>query len=287
MNELLLHDTTRQAVSRLLAKRVHAIVLTGPAGSGKSTLAGAIARDVLGKASLDREPYYRRYAPVDNTVTIEQMRDAQKFLALKTTGTGATRRVIVIERADTMAAEAQNAILKTLEEPPLDTMILLTASQPEKLLPTIRSRAQLVHITPPGQPVAEEYFGAKGFTGPAVTKAYVLSAGMVGLMQAILENEHDNPLVQDIQAAKSLLQKTVFERLTVVDELSKQRERVTGLLTALKRICQGALEQAAQKQQTASVTSWHHRLQQTAEAEERFAKNANTKLLLTDLFLNL
>lgn len=59
-----------------------------------------------------------------------------------------TRKVAIVDDADAMNAEAANAFLKTLEEPTLDTVILMVTSQPDALLPTIRSRCQLLRFGP-------------------------------------------------------------------------------------------------------------------------------------------
>lgn len=78
----------------------------------------------------------------------------------------------------------------------------------------------------------------------------------------------------------------VFDRLAIIDELSKNKERLSGLLYACKRVCDGALAQAAGKNQQATV-SWHKRLSRVVAAEESLARNSNSKLLLTDLLLNI
>jgi len=74
------------------------------------------------------------------SIKIEMIREIKQTVSLRTMG----RRVIIIEDADTMTEEAQNAFLKTLEEPPLDTTIILTSSKPKHLFQTIISRCKLV-----------------------------------------------------------------------------------------------------------------------------------------------
>jgi DNA polymerase-3 subunit delta' len=73
-------------------------------------------------------------------IKIERIREIKQTVSFRTMG----RRVIIIEDADTMTEEAQNAFLKTLEEPPLDTTIILTSSKPYYLFQTIISRCKIV-----------------------------------------------------------------------------------------------------------------------------------------------
>ncbi len=76
------------------------------------------------------------------SIKIEIVREIKERLRLRTTG----RRVVIVEDADTMTHEAQNAFLKTLEEPPLDTTIILTTSRLHRLFPTIVSRCKIVRF---------------------------------------------------------------------------------------------------------------------------------------------
>lgn len=75
-----------------------------------------------------------------------------------TSTSGAARKVGIIHDADRMGKEAQNALLKTLEEPPPETLIILTTGNPSSLLPTTRSRCQTLHL--PENVVRFEFDGA-------------------------------------------------------------------------------------------------------------------------------
>lgn len=79
-------------------------------------------------------------------IKISQIRDVQKSLNYKSFE--GSRKVCIIENAESMNVEAANSLLKTLEEPPVATTLILTTSRKEKLLPTIISRCQSVYIFP-------------------------------------------------------------------------------------------------------------------------------------------
>ena len=78
------------------------------------------------------------------TITIDMVRTHMKKLFLSSAQ--AKRKVFLLEGADTMNASAQNAILKALEEPPANTHFLLSIKQPRRLLITVRSRCQSIHV---------------------------------------------------------------------------------------------------------------------------------------------
>jgi len=128
------------------------LVFALPAGSGEKSDDPPLAK--LGEAEISlihgelaakaRNPYHTINLPRANTIKINSIREIRKSTALTAFGGG--KKVIVIIDADSMKDEASNALLKTLEEPHAHTMLILTTSRPEALLPTILSRCQLVRF---------------------------------------------------------------------------------------------------------------------------------------------
>jgi DNA polymerase-3 subunit delta' len=94
--------------------------------------------------SKARDPYYNIQIPKALAINIKQIRDLR--LVLSRSVTGGRKRVVIISEADTMRKEAQNAFLKTLEEPHDNTLIILTSSNPGRLYATILSRSQDVRF---------------------------------------------------------------------------------------------------------------------------------------------
>ncbi|HLG19914.1 MAG TPA: hypothetical protein VI895_08895 [Bdellovibrionota bacterium] len=85
-------------------------------------------------------------------IKIEQVRDLQRWLAVAPNEAG--RKIGWIDRAHLLNAAASNALLKTLEEPPPHALLILSARNPDELLPTIRSRLQMYRFQPSGGPTA-------------------------------------------------------------------------------------------------------------------------------------
>lgn len=97
-------------------------------------------------------------------------------------------KVFVIEQADYMEAAAQNTMLKTLEEPPGRTLIILITDQPAGLLPTIRSRCQVVRFVPLSSGVVFEQLKQRGVEARHAKAASELSDGSLGLALKWIED---------------------------------------------------------------------------------------------------
>ena len=90
--------------------------------------------------------FYKMIIPRANFIKISSIRDIKKFLSLNYEDV--KYRVILFSQAHLMNEEAQNALLKSLEEPPKDVIFILCTSSPEKLRETIRSRCWNIHFQP-------------------------------------------------------------------------------------------------------------------------------------------
>lgn len=127
----------------------HAYLVTGLPGSGKNRLVSELSGLYLGTDDADAHPDSHYVGPESKSrrIVIEQIRELEQ--QLQRTALKGSRKVAVIRNADRLQPQAANAFLKTLEEPPRDTLILLTSSLPEAILDTILSRCiEIPLITP-------------------------------------------------------------------------------------------------------------------------------------------
>jgi DNA polymerase-3 subunit delta' len=122
----------------------HAYLISGPAGSGKQQLAADLASLVNGTPVGDvfsakaREIFVARPESKSRRIVTEQIRDLEHALQMR--ATNARRKVAIISDADRLQPQAANAFLKTLEEPPKDSLLLLLSALPEALPETVLSR---------------------------------------------------------------------------------------------------------------------------------------------------
>lgn len=184
----------------------HAYLITGPAGSGKRALAGEIAALVNGAtpatvfAGGAADVHLASPESKSRRIAIDQIRTLEHALQMRASGDG--RKVAIISDADRMGSQAANAFLKTLEEPPNNSLLLLLSSIPEVLPDTIISRCLTLPLAAPNDTelsaearellelldgVAEE----KSATG--VHAAYQLAQGLqrlLGRMRASIVEEN-------------------------------------------------------------------------------------------------
>jgi DNA polymerase-3 subunit delta' len=121
-------------------------------------------------------------------IRIEQIRNLGEFLAVGTHRAG--WRVIVIYPAEAMNTNTQNALLKSLEEPPPATVFLLATAQPERLLATVRSRCLNFVLPFPDSTQAAAWLKANGAVRPEIVLAGAGGAPLRALLAAGSESEH-------------------------------------------------------------------------------------------------
>jgi len=210
----------------------HGLLFQGPDGVGKASVALAFAADLLCEAGseagacgscpscrlvesgnhpdllvvgrLAKKPSASGAAdggadPDDlrSFVVVDQIRELTRLAAL--TPRRGVRRVFVIDPADRMNAESQNALLKTLEEPPGAAVLILVASRPHLLLPTVRSRCTVVGFAALRVGELASFLVERGFApGEAMTRA-ALAEGRPGRALA-LELEHQQEIRERVIA---------------------------------------------------------------------------------------
>ncbi|MFP5409651.1 MAG: DNA polymerase III subunit delta' [Gammaproteobacteria bacterium] len=178
------------AWQRLLASRgrpAQALLLAGPRGVGKGELARAWAQALLCEApvadgacgacpachwfetgghpdflhvTLQEKTTKEGETRMATAIEVDQARAAVDFVQLSTYRAG--HRVVLVDPADSLNLAAANALLKVLEEPPLNTVFVLVSDQPRRLLPTIRSRCTRIDIGLPPAAEAADWLAEQG-----------------------------------------------------------------------------------------------------------------------------
>ncbi|NJN39662.1 MAG: DNA polymerase III subunit delta' [Gammaproteobacteria bacterium] len=210
--------------SRLLARRdalPHALLIHGRPGLGKTHLAVGFAKRLLCEAADSAEPACGSCLPCgwfeqanhpdfrlvqpdalaaegnresadggdaaesgsrSKQIRIDQVRDLQEFLRVGSHRGGT--RIALIRPAEAMNVATANALLKSLEEPPTGALMLLVSSDPQRLLPTVRSRCQAVSILAADARVAATWLQAQGVDAPEAALSFAGGAPLAALEQA-------------------------------------------------------------------------------------------------------
>lgn len=142
MDKIIGHEKQRQILKKMIEedKIGHAYLFTGKDGIGKKLVAIEFAKLVMSSEISDsfNEADFKIILPEKDTIKIEAIRNLIDEVYLKPTYSN--RKVIIIDDADKMNTNAQNALLKVLEEPPIYATLILITSNKDKIIKTILSR---------------------------------------------------------------------------------------------------------------------------------------------------
>lgn len=177
----------------------HAWLFAGPRGSGKRPAAVAMAAALNCPVEPDvgcgqcssclrilrhRHPDVHHVVPEGPLIPVATIREQVIPEAYRSPFEG-HRKVFVIEEAERMNPEAQNALLKTLEEPQPDTIFVLISDREEELLDTVKSRCRTIHLEPVPEARVVELLESEGAVAGEALLAARLSDGDIELARAL------------------------------------------------------------------------------------------------------
>ena len=282
----------RVALTAAAGDPFHAYLLAGPPGSGKAAAARALAAELLADGAADADSARRRAladpSPHPDLVwlrppgiqhLVEDVRELVIGQVAYRPFEG-ERRVFVIEDADAMAEESQNALLKTLEEPPPFAHLVLVSAEPEALLETVRSRCRTVRFARLAPEAVEERLAAEHGPSPERAAAARLSGGDAGRAGFLLREEGRElrAAVEDLARAvrTGALADAPWESLAQAADAAGEAESA-----AIRAAAEAAEEDAAERSGPAA----RRRARDAEDAAKRASRRARTASL--DLGLGL
>ena len=184
----------------------HAFLLSGPHGTGKRTCANYLTQTILcaspqapcgqcpacKKVLAGLHPDVHVVGEEEKSISVDTIRALRDQLALRPFE--ADRHIALIPRADRMTAQAQNALLKTLEEPAGGNVFFLLTDQPGAMLPTIVSRCRRLRFSPVSVDACAEILAEKGVEPGRARLAAACAQGAVGRALEIAGDEDYLPL---------------------------------------------------------------------------------------------
>lgn len=151
--------------------------------------------------------------PEKAEIKIDQIRGVKDFVYLNPALS--KRKVVFVERAESMNPYAQNALLKVLEEPPQDTHFLMVTGNPQKILPTVRSRSFLLEVPPLTQ---EELRETMGIEDPLILE---LSEGSLEMAKSLRE---DKELLNTLKVLMEGHVLTLYRKALEVEKWEQDRQ---------------------------------------------------------------
>lgn len=270
MNELLLHPRTKAELLALAEDPPQGLLLVAPHGMGKLTIAKTWA------ASVTQAQLITILEPDEKgTITI----DATRTLYQRTRSKQSGHQVVIIDHAEAMGVEAQNAFLKLLEEPRANVTFILTAPSAESLLPTILSRIQITSVLPVAAADLMQHAARTKSDPQTLAQILFVAAGRPATFVTLLQNPQAFERHKAImQRAKQLLGATPYERLAQVQELAKDRAEAVATLEAMAYM----ISQQIRKAPTNALLIFADALQ---ECLQRLQQNGNVRAQLTHVFM--
>jgi len=187
----------------------HAVLLAGPPGVGKRAAARWIAASTLGLEKADLPAHtgsipehadLHWIAPPEDkeSIGIEQIRDLIHDMSLTSYEGGG--KVAVIEPANAMTANAANSLLKTLEEPPGDALLVLIADKVGRLPATIFSRCQRIDLAPPGEEIGLAWLNQLQPGATWADALRVAGGAPIAALAAVEDLETSSLMARDLNA---------------------------------------------------------------------------------------
>lgn len=308
-------EILRRAVSQ--DRLPHAMIFAGPSGVGKRTLAILLAQvvnclegrgnTICGKCSncvkirSGIHPDVREIHPEGAFIKIEQIRNLTNEVAYQPFE--ARYRICILDAADQMQLPAANSLLKTLEEPPSRTIIILITTNPYMLLETIRSRSRILTFGGIPQRQIEEYLlNSAGRSKEDSRLAAIFGEGSLGLALAFNTSQYREIRSQALQFAKLLLGNGGFAELSALSSvLAKQKDSFLDWVEALGAVLQDVYyaKVAPQRVGQQDVLSELDRISSSTSRsavitaingvkrlKEALRRNANRQIALEALFLS-
>ncbi len=171
-----------------------------------------------------KNPYHRISLPGAGTIKLSSIRELRRESSLSTVE--ARKKIFVILDADAMNEESANALLKTLEEPHEDTLLILTTSRPAALLPTLSSRCQHIRFDPlPENAIARALEEREGIEAPTARTIARLSGGSYSRALAYSSAPLGESREEALGILRTVLLKSRAEILAETDRLSRDYEK--------------------------------------------------------------
>lgn len=234
MKNFVLHPATEAALQQVLTEPMHAYLFWGPKGLGKTTLATHVAQEAIASQSAgDRAKWIMCISKLEGkkNISLAQVKPIVEFLHQKLPH-GVQKKIVVIDDADTLGMEAANSLLKILEEPPADSVLILVSDQPQTLPTTIRSRLAQVEFK---QPSADQIQAMRG-SEELVPIVGAKPAVIVGLMA---DEAARKEFLDLFDLAQKFYESDLEQKLSIGAQVNK-RDSEKRFLELLGRVVKGS-----------------------------------------------
>ncbi len=206
----------------------HAYMFEGIDGIGKNLFAKELGKILINIDNAESSPDYITIEPTGSSIKIAQIRELQSDIIIKP---HSNYKIYVINKAQKMTVESQNALLKTLEEPPEYAIIILITNNKESLLPTIKSRCEIIKFLPISIMELKKYLMDRGVDEKRALLLANFSRGSIEKALELSESSDFTMMRDDIQNyIQHILDKNMIEILNIQSDMDKYKDKITVVL---------------------------------------------------------
>lgn len=252
----------------------HSYLMIGIPGIGKKLLAKEYAKIILSSNDIINNPDFLCIEPDGNSIKIDQIRNLQKEIQEKPIISN--KKVYIIDDADLMTKEAQNCLLKTLEEPPKFAVIILIGSNENAFLPTIKSRCMILHFNRLSDSEIKSYL-QKQYNELSVTQSMLdIAGGSIGRAINLKDKQEDYSKVEEI--INNLDKKDLIDIVQASEILYKSKENINDILDYINIIL---LKMAKENYLYTNC------IKIVENTKKRLAQNANYDMSIDDMLFKM
>ena len=206
----------------------NAYMFEGMDGIGKKKFADELSKLLLDYENLENSPDYVLIKPDGYSIKIAQIRNLQSDIVIRP---HKDYKIYIINNAEKMTVEAQNALLKTLEEPPNYAIIILVTNNKESLLETIKSRCDIIKFSPIPIEDLKRYLINTGIEEERAQLLAIFSRGSIENALNLSQSSEFSMMREDIQQyIQIMLDKNIVEILNIPNNMEKYRGKIIALL---------------------------------------------------------
>lgn len=206
----------------------HAYMFEGMDGIGKKKFSEEFSKILLESDNVENSPDFINIYPDGNSIKIAQIRKLQTDIIIKP---HKKYKIYIINRAEKMTVEAQNALLKTLEEPPEYAIMILITSNKEALLDTIKSRCEIIKFLPISLIDLSKYLVQNGVDEQRAQLLATFSRGSIEKAIELSESVDFALMREDIQTyIETMIDKSIIDILEIPNSMEKYKADIVGTL---------------------------------------------------------
>lgn len=272
---IILNQRTTQKLSAVKADLPHALLLHGERGVGLTTIAKSVAGSAVhglieptdSKGNANHET---------GTIAVETIRTLYEQTRAKT----AAKQIIIIDSADRMSLGAQAAFLKLLEEPNEHTHFILTTHSLQQLLPTVRSRVQIVLVEPISPEQTQVFLSNLPISNATIkNQLEYLASGLPAELQRLISDEaYFKQRAETMSDTRMFLTGSIYEKLLVVHKYHQDRVKALQLVDSAIMVSRRSIN-------VKPVTHLVFQLENLLHAREKIESNCNIRLQLASLVM--